>query len=253
MRTHAIIGAGQVGRRLARSLIGNGESVRVVSRRGTSLDGARVISADAADRESLLAATTGADVIYNCVNPAYHSWQEEWPPIANNLIEAAEHADAVLVTLSNLYGYGPVDHAMTEETQIEKGENRGARDRGRPPDRQQFQNEHGSYSLLTDRTSCGSILQSANPCNREGADSGYAPVKYVNGSPRPSVRNPTQMDAGFHTLSPERGGPGNLSICAADVIGCGSRSNSDLFRHGPFGTWFAPVEVSITHIRGGAR
>ena len=74
-----------------------------------------VISADAADRESLLAATTGADVIYNCVNPAYHSWQEEWPPIANNLIEAAEHADAVLVTLSNLYGYGPVDHAMTEE------------------------------------------------------------------------------------------------------------------------------------------
>ena len=41
MRTHAIIGAGQVGRRLARSLIGNGESVRVVSRRGTSLDGAR--------------------------------------------------------------------------------------------------------------------------------------------------------------------------------------------------------------------
>ena len=115
MRTHAIIGAGQVGRRLARSLIGNGESVRLVSRRGTSLDGARVISADAADRESLLAATTGADVIYNCVNPAYHSWQEEWPPIANNLIEAAEHADAVLVTLSNLYGYGPVDHAMTEE------------------------------------------------------------------------------------------------------------------------------------------
>lgn len=118
MRTHAIIGAGQVGRRLARSLIGNGESVRLVSRRGTSLDGARVISADAADRESLLAATTGADVIYNCVNPAYHSWQEEWPPIANNLIEAAEHADAVLVTLSNLYGYGPVDHAMTEEMSL---------------------------------------------------------------------------------------------------------------------------------------
>jgi dTDP-D-glucose 4,6-dehydratase len=93
----------------------NDESVRLVSRRGTSLDGARAISADAADRESLLAATTGADVIYNCVNPAYHLWQEAWPPIARNLIDAAEHADAVLVTLSNLYGYGPVDDAMTED------------------------------------------------------------------------------------------------------------------------------------------
>jgi nucleoside-diphosphate-sugar epimerase len=115
MNTHAIVGAGQVGIRLARLLIDNGESVRLVSRRGTSLDGARVIAADAADRESLLAATTGADVIYNCVNPAYHSWQTQWPPIAHNLIDAAEHADAVLVTLSNLYGYGPVDHAMTED------------------------------------------------------------------------------------------------------------------------------------------
>lgn len=50
-------------------------------------------------------------MIYNCVNPAYHRWATDWPPIAAALLDAAERADALLVTMGNLYGYGPVDHA----------------------------------------------------------------------------------------------------------------------------------------------
>ena len=67
----------------------------------------------------------GASVIYNCVNPPYHRWPADWPPIAASLLGAAERSGAVLVTLSNLYGYGPADpggydeaHPMTEATPL---------------------------------------------------------------------------------------------------------------------------------------
>jgi nucleoside-diphosphate-sugar epimerase len=39
----------------------------------------------------------------------------DWPPIAASILRAAERSGAVLVTLANLYAYGPVDHPMTED------------------------------------------------------------------------------------------------------------------------------------------
>jgi hypothetical protein len=74
----------------------------------------------------------GASVIYNCVNPPYHRWPADWPPIAASVLAAAERSGAVLVTLSNLYGYGPSgpggydeDHPMTEATPLAAGGRKG--------------------------------------------------------------------------------------------------------------------------------
>jgi len=116
MSQHIIVGAGQVGTRLAARLTEQGHTVRLVSRSGNTIPGVEARSADAGDREALLAATAGADVIYNCVNPPYHRWVADWPPMADNLIAAAESTGGVLVTLSNVYGYGAVDGPMTEQT-----------------------------------------------------------------------------------------------------------------------------------------
>lgn len=126
MSTHTIVGAGQVGSRLASLLVGRGKSVRLVSRRGSTVEGAKGLHADAADAGALLAAVDGSNVIYNCINPPYHRWQTEWPPMATNLIKATEANDAVLVTLSNLYGYGPVDLPMTEDTPLSAHTRKGA-------------------------------------------------------------------------------------------------------------------------------
>jgi len=57
----------------------------------------------------------GSIAIYNCANPAYHRWPTDWPPIARALLNAAERSGAVLATVSNLYGYGPVSGPMTED------------------------------------------------------------------------------------------------------------------------------------------
>jgi nucleoside-diphosphate-sugar epimerase len=69
---------------------------------------------DATNASALIEATAGAAALYNCVNPPYTQWAADWPPLTASFIAAAEATRAVLVTISNLYGYGPVDHAKRE-------------------------------------------------------------------------------------------------------------------------------------------
>lgn len=73
------------------------------------------MQADASSFSSLISVAPTADYIYNCVNPPYNKWEEQWPPIHKALIELAMKTGAVLVTCSNLYGYGPHKGVLTED------------------------------------------------------------------------------------------------------------------------------------------
>jgi nucleoside-diphosphate-sugar epimerase len=116
-RTHLVVGAGPIGSAVVRRLVADGGTVRLVTRSGSGpvLPGVERIAADAGDAGRLTELARGADAVYNCANPAYHRWVTDWPPIASALLAAAEASGAVLVTCSNLYGYGPVDRPMTED------------------------------------------------------------------------------------------------------------------------------------------
>ena len=116
MSTHLVIGAGPVGSEVARLLAGDGHDVVVVTRHGSgpNLAGVRLVAADAASVDALLAAAPEAAAIYNCANPAYHRWAQDWPPLADAMLSYAERTGAVLAICSNLYGYGPVDGPMSE-------------------------------------------------------------------------------------------------------------------------------------------
>jgi nucleoside-diphosphate-sugar epimerase len=122
--SHLVIGAGVIGGRVAELLAKRGERVTVVSRSGSGPADVTRVAADARDAEAMTRLAAGADVIFNCVNPPYHRWPADWPPIAASVLRAAERSGAVLVTLSNLYGYGPGagaydgSHPMTEETPL---------------------------------------------------------------------------------------------------------------------------------------
>jgi nucleoside-diphosphate-sugar epimerase len=123
---HVIFGAGPVGSGTARRLAAAGRQVRVVTRSGSGPEGVERVAADAADPDAVAKVTAGADVIYNCVNPqSYDTWVKDWPPVAANLLAAAEDTGAVLVTMSNLYGYGPVDHPMREDDPLASTETKG--------------------------------------------------------------------------------------------------------------------------------
>jgi len=114
---HLVIGAGAVGTAVARAALERGDTVRVLTRSGSGLDDPRVdrIRGDATDVKTVTHAALGTVAIYNCANPPYHRWPQEWPPIAAALLEGARRSGAVLATVSNLYGYGPVQGPITED------------------------------------------------------------------------------------------------------------------------------------------
>jgi nucleoside-diphosphate-sugar epimerase len=117
MGLHVIVGAGPAGTATARELVDRGHDVRVVTRRGTGPDlpGVDRVAADANDPDRLTELSKGAAALYNCASPPYHRWTELWPPLAASILAAAQNTGAVLVTMSNLYGYGPVTGLITED------------------------------------------------------------------------------------------------------------------------------------------
>jgi nucleoside-diphosphate-sugar epimerase len=115
MGKHVVVGSGQVGTHLATKLLAQGHDVTVVTRSGGGPAGATRVAADVADRARLAEVAKGTDVLYNCVNPKYHRWLTDWPPMAGSFLHAAETSGAVLVMLGNLYPYGPVTGPMTED------------------------------------------------------------------------------------------------------------------------------------------
>jgi nucleoside-diphosphate-sugar epimerase len=116
-RLHVIFGTGQVGLALAARLAGLGFAVRTISRHrpATLADGVDWQAADATDHQAATDAAKGASVIYQCLNAPYTQWPKLFPPLQQGVLNAAERTDALLVTLENIYGYGPTGGKPTTE------------------------------------------------------------------------------------------------------------------------------------------
>jgi nucleoside-diphosphate-sugar epimerase len=126
MALHVIVGKGPVGSTTAEELVARGHQVRVLSRSGgRSTDSVEHQQVDATDVDALSAAARGAAAVYNAVNPAYHRWATDWPPVASALLTAAERTGSVLVTMSNLYGYGRPAGPMTPDTPLAATDTKG--------------------------------------------------------------------------------------------------------------------------------
>jgi nucleoside-diphosphate-sugar epimerase len=130
---HVVFGTGQVGLALVARLAEMGVDVRAVSRhRPVSLpDSVDWRAADATDHESASDAAKGASVVYQCLNAPYTQWPRRFPPLQRNVLAAAQRADALIVTLENVYAYGPTGGApMTEDLPLaattSKGRTRAA-------------------------------------------------------------------------------------------------------------------------------
>jgi nucleoside-diphosphate-sugar epimerase len=130
---HVVFGTGQVGRAVTSRLAESGIAVRCVSRsRPADLPpGVQWRSADLADAGTAIEAAEGAAVVYQCLNVPYTRWPQLFPPLQRNVLGAAESANALLVTLENVYGYGPTaGKAMTEDLPLaattSKGRTRAA-------------------------------------------------------------------------------------------------------------------------------
>ncbi len=123
MGRHVTVGRGAVGNGVAEQLRDAGQEVVQLNRRGGAVEEARGLSFDATDQEALAAAArSGADGVYNCVNPPYDKWVRSWPTLAASLLQTAEQSGAGLdeagrirvteARASDFYGPGVVDTGL---------------------------------------------------------------------------------------------------------------------------------------------
>lgn len=85
---------------------------------------------DLHDTESARAACAGSEVVVMAAQVPYSRWQRELVALVDAAIDAAEHAQARLVMVDNLYAYGapgtPITEATPETTTTVKGRLRAA-------------------------------------------------------------------------------------------------------------------------------
>lgn len=130
---HVIFGTGAIGRAIAEELIQREKTVRLVNRSG-KMDqapvGAEIVSVDLYDSAQVREITSGAAVVYQAAQPAYHQWPEKFPVLQNAIIEGLTGSGAKLVLVENLYMYGetggaPMTESMPYNAQTRKGRTRG--------------------------------------------------------------------------------------------------------------------------------
>jgi multiple sugar transport system substrate-binding protein len=117
---HTILGAnGAIGRELSPLLRTAGVRVRQVARRPRAEDPAdEIVAADLLDAAATAAAVAGSEVAYLLAGLRYDPrvWAAEWPVLMRNAIDACRRHGCRLVFFDNVYVYGRVDGAMTENT-----------------------------------------------------------------------------------------------------------------------------------------
>ena len=72
-------------------------------------------AADATDRQSLIRATEGADIIFNGLNAPYPAWHRLVMPMGENVMAAARHHGATHLFPGNVYNYGRAIPALVRD------------------------------------------------------------------------------------------------------------------------------------------
>lgn len=127
----AILGAnGRVSKSVAKAFHAAGHKVIAVTRSGRAdglAAGVQQRAADAMDRQSLIRATEGADILFNGLNAPYTDWQKQALPMGENVMAAARSHGAVHLFPGNVYNYGhAIPPTVMETTAFDGSTRKGA-------------------------------------------------------------------------------------------------------------------------------
>ena len=114
---HVIFGTGPLAKAVMRELVKNGKAIRMVNRSGKAEvpAGVEVSGADAINPQDTRQVCRGAAVVYQCAQPGYAHWPEQFPALQASILEGAAANGARLVVAENLYMYGEVDGPISED------------------------------------------------------------------------------------------------------------------------------------------
>jgi len=115
-----ILGAGGViGKELSIYLPRLTSQIRQVSRNPQRVNATdELMKADLLNYAEVEKAVAGSDVVYLVAGLKYEAkvWQQQWPIVMKNAIDACKKHNTKLVFFDNVYAYGQVNGTMTEET-----------------------------------------------------------------------------------------------------------------------------------------
>ncbi|MBX2998014.1 MAG: NAD-dependent epimerase/dehydratase family protein [Caldilineaceae bacterium] len=124
-----ILGAsGVIGRELSQALVASGHRIRQVGRNPQPVNPQdEIVRADLLDAEATDRAVAGSDVAYLVAGLQYDAtvWEEQWPRLMRNVIDACKRHGSRLVFFDNVYAYGYVHGMMTEETPLKPTSRKG--------------------------------------------------------------------------------------------------------------------------------
>jgi nucleoside-diphosphate-sugar epimerase len=117
---HTILGAnGIIGQELSRHLPQYTSIIRQVSRNPKKVNASdELVKADLLNYKETEKAVEGSQVVYLLAGLQYKTtvWQQQWPVLMQNVIDACKKHGSKLVFFDNVYAYGLVKGPMTEET-----------------------------------------------------------------------------------------------------------------------------------------
>jgi nucleoside-diphosphate-sugar epimerase len=125
-----ILGAGgAIGTELARSLPKYTNEIRLVGRNPKKVnENDLLFPADLLNKEEVNKAVEGSEVVYLTIGLPYKTkfWQEKWPLVMKNTIDACKAHQAKLVFFDNVYMYdrNELKH-MTEKTSVRPSSDKG--------------------------------------------------------------------------------------------------------------------------------
>jgi nucleoside-diphosphate-sugar epimerase len=124
-----ILGAnGVIGRELSMALAAINLPVRQVARHPQAVSpGDATVTADLLDAKATSRAVAGSRVAYLVAGLRYDAatWERDWPRVMRNAIDSCSRHRCRLVFFDNVYAYGRVDGAMTEDTPFDPCSRKG--------------------------------------------------------------------------------------------------------------------------------
>ena len=112
-------------RAVATLLVSQGRRPLVVTRSGTEVEGASTAGADLSQPDEAKSVLADASIVFQCAQPEYHRWEDEFPTLQRSILHGCEAAGAPLIVVENLYGYGPTAGVKTEETPMQPTTKKG--------------------------------------------------------------------------------------------------------------------------------
>ena len=124
-----ILGAnGTIGKELSKHLPRYTSQIRQVSRNPKRINPSdELMKADLLNYSETEKAVAGSDVVYLLAGLKYDAktWQQQWPVVMKNTIDACKKHGSKLVFFDNVYAYGQVAGVMTEETPFNPNSKKG--------------------------------------------------------------------------------------------------------------------------------